>query len=89
VQAEKLRLLLMKGPLGGCVVTGDFDAAKLDETLAQCGGILHALDPVLLQQLVVLSSVWWFMLMSITSFKGADVSDQAGRCRQASCGWCR
>jgi 3-dehydroquinate synthase len=34
VQAGKLRLVLLKGPLGGCVVTGDFDAAKLDETLA-------------------------------------------------------
>lgn len=34
VQAGKLRLVLLKGPLGGCVVTGDFDPAKLDETLA-------------------------------------------------------
>lgn len=33
VQAGKLRLVLLKGPLGGCVVTGDFDPAKLDETL--------------------------------------------------------
>ena len=34
VQEGKLRLVLLRGPLGGCVVTGDFDAAKLDETLA-------------------------------------------------------
>jgi hypothetical protein len=34
VQAGKLRLVLLEGPLGGCVVTGDFDPAKLDETLA-------------------------------------------------------
>jgi 3-dehydroquinate synthase len=34
VQAGKLRLVLLQGPLGGCVVTGDFDPAKLDETLA-------------------------------------------------------
>lgn len=34
VMAGKLRLVLLKGPLGGCVVTGDFDPAKLDETLA-------------------------------------------------------
>jgi 3-dehydroquinate synthetase len=34
VLAGKLRLVLLKGPLGGCVVTGDFDPAKLDETLA-------------------------------------------------------
>lgn len=33
VLAGKLRLILLKGPLGNCVVTGDFDAAKLDETL--------------------------------------------------------
>lgn len=33
VQAGKLRLVLLKGPLGRCVVTGDFDPAKLDETL--------------------------------------------------------
>jgi 3-dehydroquinate synthase len=33
VQAGKLRLVLLQGPLGGCVVTGDFDPAKLDETL--------------------------------------------------------
>ncbi len=39
VQAGKLRLVLLKGPLGGCVVTGDFDPAKLDETLAAfCDG---------------------------------------------------
>ncbi|GBF95225.1 hypothetical protein Rsub_07940 [Raphidocelis subcapitata] len=35
VLAGKLRLVLLKGPLGGCVVTGDFDPAKLDETLAE------------------------------------------------------
>lgn len=34
VAAGKLRLVLLKGPLGGCVVTGDFDPAKLEETLA-------------------------------------------------------
>ncbi len=33
VLAGKLRLVLLQGPLGGCVVTGDFDAAKLDDTL--------------------------------------------------------
>jgi hypothetical protein len=31
---QALRLVLLKGPLGGCVVTGDFDPAKLDEKLA-------------------------------------------------------
>jgi 3-dehydroquinate synthase len=30
----RLRLVLLKGPLGGCVVTGDFEAAALAETLA-------------------------------------------------------
>ena len=35
VLSGKLRLVLLKGPLGGCVVTGDFDPAKLDETLAE------------------------------------------------------
>lgn len=34
VLSGKLRLVLLKGPLGSCVVTGDFDPAKLDETLA-------------------------------------------------------
>jgi len=34
VLAGKLRLVLLKGPLGGCVVTGDFDPSKLDETLS-------------------------------------------------------
>eukprot|EP00798_Chlamydomonas_sp_ICE-L_P025789 gene25789-11457_t len=29
----KLRLVLLKGELGSCVVTGDFDPAKLEETL--------------------------------------------------------
>ncbi len=33
VAAGKLRLILLRGPLGSCVVTGDFDPAKLDETL--------------------------------------------------------
>jgi 3-dehydroquinate synthetase len=33
VAAGKLRLILLKGPLGSCVVTGDFDPAKLEETL--------------------------------------------------------
>eukprot|EP00887_Chlorella_sp_A99_P002535 scaffold6.g2535.t1 len=30
----QLRLVLLKGPLGGCVITADFPLAKLDETLA-------------------------------------------------------
>jgi 3-dehydroquinate synthase len=29
----KLRLILLKGPLGSCVVTGDFGPAALTETL--------------------------------------------------------
>jgi 3-dehydroquinate synthetase len=29
----KLRLILLKGPLGECVFTGDFDQSKLTETL--------------------------------------------------------
>ena len=29
----KLRLILLKGPLGNCVVTGQFDPAVLEETL--------------------------------------------------------
>lgn len=29
----KLRLILLKGELGGCVFTGDFDQSKLEETL--------------------------------------------------------
>jgi len=33
VAAGKLRLVLLKGPLGGCVVTGAFDPVKLEETL--------------------------------------------------------
>ncbi|KAJ9522302.1 hypothetical protein V8C86DRAFT_2515656 [Haematococcus lacustris] len=33
VAAGKLRLILLRGSLGSCVVTGDFDPAKLDETL--------------------------------------------------------
>lgn len=34
----KLRLVLLKGPLGGCVVSGDFDPAKLQETLMHFAG---------------------------------------------------
>lgn len=34
VENGQLRLILLKGPLGQCVVTGDFSAAALDETLA-------------------------------------------------------
>ncbi|KAG2445464.1 hypothetical protein HXX76_000082 [Chlamydomonas incerta] len=34
VLAGKLRLILLRGPLGNCVVTGDFDPVKLEETLA-------------------------------------------------------
>jgi 3-dehydroquinate synthase len=33
VQDGKLRLILLKGELGSCVITGDFDVAKLEETL--------------------------------------------------------
>lgn len=33
VQDGKLRLILLKGPLGSCVITGDFETGKLDETL--------------------------------------------------------
>lgn len=33
VAAGKLRLILLKGPLGNCVVTADFDPAKLKDTL--------------------------------------------------------
>ncbi|KAK9833984.1 hypothetical protein WJX81_000678 [Elliptochloris bilobata] len=33
VQDGKLRLILLKGPLGSCVVTGDFDPAALEATL--------------------------------------------------------
>jgi len=35
VMDGKLRLILLKGPLGNCVVTGDFDPAVLRETLAK------------------------------------------------------
>lgn len=28
-----LRLILLKGPLGGCVFTGDYDRQALDDTL--------------------------------------------------------
>jgi 3-dehydroquinate synthase len=31
----KMRLILLKGPLGGCVFTGDFDVAALKATIAQ------------------------------------------------------
>jgi 3-dehydroquinate synthetase len=34
VQDGKLRLILLKGPLGSCVFTGDFSQDILDETLA-------------------------------------------------------
>ncbi len=34
VLAGKLRLILLRGSLGNCVVTGDFDPAKLEETLS-------------------------------------------------------
>lgn len=34
VENGLLRLILLKGPLGSCVITGDFDPAALDETLA-------------------------------------------------------
>lgn len=38
VAAGKIRFILLKGPLGNCVVTGEFDQSKLDETLmAFCG----------------------------------------------------
>lgn len=33
VKDGKLRLILLKGPLGGCVISGDWDPAVLDETL--------------------------------------------------------
>lgn len=33
VQDGRLRLILLKGPLGSCVVTGDFDSAALEATL--------------------------------------------------------
>ena len=33
VQDGQLRLILLRGPLGGCVITGDFDHNKLHETL--------------------------------------------------------
>ncbi len=29
----KIRLILLKGPLGNCVVTGEYDKAKFEETL--------------------------------------------------------
>ena len=33
VQDGRLRLILLRGPLGNCVITGDFDPRKLHETL--------------------------------------------------------
>jgi 3-dehydroquinate synthase len=33
VAAGKIRFILLKGELGSCVVTGEFDQAKLKETL--------------------------------------------------------
>lgn len=34
-----LRLILLKGPLGGCVITSEFDAAELRATLEEfCDG---------------------------------------------------
>ena len=33
VKDGKLRLILLKGPLGNCLVTGDFDSNALDATL--------------------------------------------------------
>eukprot|EP00873_Tetraselmis_striata_P017971 jgi/Tetstr1/438235/TSEL_002887.t1 len=35
VMDGKLRLILLKGPLGNCVFTGDFDGAVLEETLEE------------------------------------------------------
>ena len=29
-----IKFILLKGPLGGCVVTGEFDPAQLDATLS-------------------------------------------------------
>lgn len=34
VQDGKLRLVLLKGPLGNCVVTGDFDPQILEDTIS-------------------------------------------------------
>ena len=34
VQDGKLRLVLLKGPLGSSVVTGNFDSKILDDTIA-------------------------------------------------------
>ena len=34
VQDGKLRLILLKGSLGNCVVTGDFDPQVLEDTIA-------------------------------------------------------
>ncbi len=33
VQDGKLRLILLRGPLGGCVISGDFSVDALNETL--------------------------------------------------------
>ena len=34
VENGKLRLVLLKGPLGGCIVTDKFSLKALDETLS-------------------------------------------------------
>lgn len=34
VQDGKLRLILLKGPLGGCVITGEFEVQALEDTLS-------------------------------------------------------
>jgi 3-dehydroquinate synthase len=34
VQDGKLRLVLLRGPLGGCTITGDFAIEALEQTLA-------------------------------------------------------
>ena len=34
VEDGKLRLVLLKGPLGNCVVTGDFDSQILEDTIS-------------------------------------------------------
>jgi 3-dehydroquinate synthase len=39
VKDGRLSLILLKGPLGSCVISKDWDPKKLDETLAAfCGG---------------------------------------------------
>lgn len=39
VQDGKVRLILLKGPLGNCVITGDYDPEALNETLEYFCGI--------------------------------------------------